>query len=236
MLSVCYMWRQTALEYLWRELLLLVDEENGKAYNCRPEWVELYWQLHVSENLVRELSVSVQRESIFSGVGHELLSEYMGSTTILPHVRKLRILISDEVGQSGFATGNAITNALQFADLLKLMTPAVSSVEVKFDEGLWSLGKDDERVLGVFLKSIYGKATYAMLDAKETGLRHLSTVELIPQLTTLTLFYVSTIDVHISLVHKCAKTLLSLDIALCGAKELLYDVNGNGVIYSNMQY
>ncbi|KAJ2027023.1 hypothetical protein IWW57_002796, partial [Coemansia sp. S610] len=144
------------------ELLLLVDEENGKAYNCRPEWVELYWQLHVSENLVRELSVSVQRESIFSGVGHELLSEYMGSTTILPHVRKLRILISDEVGQSGFATGNAITNALEFADMLKLMTPAVSSVEVKFDEGLWSLGKNDERVLGVFLKSIYGKATYAI--------------------------------------------------------------------------
>ncbi|KAJ2069580.1 hypothetical protein GGI08_000280 [Coemansia sp. S2] len=41
---------------------------------------------------------------------------------------------------------------------------------------------------------------------------------------------------HICLVRKCADTLISLDIAFCGAKELIYNTNGNSVIYSNMQY
>ncbi|KAJ2043686.1 hypothetical protein GGI08_007333 [Coemansia sp. S2] len=41
---------------------------------------------------------------------------------------------------------------------------------------------------------------------------------------------------HVCLVRKCADTLISLDIAYCGAKELIYDTNGNSVIYSNMQY
>ncbi|KAJ2341717.1 hypothetical protein GGH92_005692 [Coemansia sp. RSA 2673] len=39
----------------------------------------------------------------------------------------------------------------------------------------------------------------------------------------------------ITLVHKCADSLISLDIALVSAKELIYDTDGRAVIYKSMQ-
>ncbi|KAJ2460747.1 hypothetical protein GGF42_000650 [Coemansia sp. RSA 2424] len=182
------------------------------------------------------MSISVSRAGIFSGAAYDLLLEYTGYRTTLPLVHKLRILISDEEGYFEYAVDSAITNALEFGLLVKSMAPAVTSVEIKFDVGVWVLDKSDERVLGVFLKTLYGSAQHAALSITDVGLRHLSTIRLIPQLTSLALFCINSYDEHIALVRKCASTLRNLDVTLYDAKDLLHDANDNYIIYLELQH
>ncbi|KAJ2097336.1 hypothetical protein GGI16_004586, partial [Coemansia sp. S142-1] len=63
----------------------------------------------------------------------------------------------------------------------------------------------------------------------------MSTIDLIPEVSSLTMRFTDTLDMHTSLVHKCANTLLSLNVGISNAKTLFYDANENIVVYPHLK-
>ncbi|KAJ2097337.1 hypothetical protein GGI16_004587 [Coemansia sp. S142-1] len=63
----------------------------------------------------------------------------------------------------------------------------------------------------------------------------MSTIDLIPEVSSLTMRFTDTLDMHTSLVHKCANTLVSLNAVISNAKTLFYDANENIVVYPQLE-
>ncbi|KAJ2351325.1 hypothetical protein GGH92_001893, partial [Coemansia sp. RSA 2673] len=233
-LSVCYMWRQAALEFLWRELNINVLEEDEEVCEDRPSWVNNYWLPQRTEYLVREFGISVSLEGIFSGAACDLLTKYMADTPCLPHVYKLRFFLSDAYLKHNWEYGNATTNALEFAQLLKRIAPAASSIVVRLGRGFWKLDGND-KAMCVFMNQLSIKARSVALDLGEIGIKHRSTIDHIPQLTALKMKGIFAVDARTSLLHRCSNTLLDLDVDTNNPKSLICDIDGNAVVYPNLR-
>ncbi|KAJ2800434.1 hypothetical protein H4S07_005180, partial [Coemansia furcata] len=234
LLSVCSTWRQSALDYMWREYRIIICESKDIVYNSRPKWFDNYWHPSRTAHLVRELGIHIPWFRLFNGDARKLLAEYMRYTPLLPLVHKIRIVISDEMGNPDYMNVTANNNVLEFSLLLQSLTPAVSSIDVKFEDGSSSMRKIEERVFGEFLKSLFANSQHTVLDIMELNLGQATTIECIPQLTSLKLCCLSTTDVPIGLVHKCANTLQQLGVTTCKPKELFYDAQGNVIVYPNV--
>ncbi|KAJ2645120.1 hypothetical protein GGF44_000097, partial [Coemansia sp. RSA 1694] len=109
-LSVCYIWRQTALEYMWKDLRLYISEDEYAVRSERPAWFDCYWLPPTTEYFVREITISIRWTSLLDGTAFELLSNYMGYTTVLPQVHRLRIIMFDELGRPEYIDDSTISN------------------------------------------------------------------------------------------------------------------------------
>ncbi|KAJ2063865.1 hypothetical protein GGH92_006658, partial [Coemansia sp. RSA 2673] len=67
---------------------------------------------------------------IASGVAQKLLVDYFGRIKCFPLTSKLKFAISDYKSPSIDATDVALSNALEFAERLKSMVPAATTIDV----------------------------------------------------------------------------------------------------------
>ncbi|KAJ1888787.1 hypothetical protein LPJ71_008380, partial [Coemansia sp. S17] len=76
LLSVCSIWRQTVLEYMWKEHQITVGDK-VRVSNIRPKWLERYWQTSKTGHMVRYLSIGIPWPSIFDGTAYKKLLDYL---------------------------------------------------------------------------------------------------------------------------------------------------------------
>ncbi|KAJ2840630.1 hypothetical protein FBU31_000258 [Coemansia sp. 'formosensis'] len=232
-LSVCSVWRQAALDYMWRELNLNIYEEKNEVYDDRPPWVDGYWMPHRTACLVKELGIIVSWNSIFSGAAFDLLEEYMDATC-LPQVYKLRILITDKAIKLDCVYDKSISNALKFVELLKRIAPAASSVVFRGSRGGWQIEEGGGKAFGAFIQKLFSNARHSALDLGGICIAHTSTLAQISQLTALIMQGLTMDDLRTSLLHRCSNTLIDLGICTNDPKLLISDKDGNAVVYPNL--
>ncbi|KAJ2417816.1 hypothetical protein GGF41_005294, partial [Coemansia sp. RSA 2531] len=130
LLAVSSTWRQVALEFLWHKLSLTIDATPDNVRLHSPKWLKANMLPYNASNLTKEICVSVSLPDIVSGVAHKLLFNYIGDTKRFLLAYKLTVLISDYKSLNIDATDVAITNALEFAELLKSMAPSALTREI----------------------------------------------------------------------------------------------------------
>ncbi|KAJ2580443.1 hypothetical protein GGH95_002592, partial [Coemansia sp. RSA 1836] len=187
-------------------------------------------------NLVRELNIFAPMAAVVSSAAFKLVSEYMGATTSLPLIHKLLFIITDYKMDQTHAKDSAISNAVEFGQLFSSMTQA-SAMEtvVKFTSSSKKLDEYEECALGAFLNALYDSTQTSTLQLNGLKLNSASTIDTIPQLSSLDLICAKPLDVNMQLVHKCANTLVNLSIVIGDTKSFLYNADGNTVVYSNLQ-
>ncbi|KAJ1885088.1 hypothetical protein LPJ71_009502, partial [Coemansia sp. S17] len=233
LLSVCSTWRQTTLEYMWREIRLGVSDDKVRVSNIRAEWLERYWQPSKTEHMVRVLSINVPWASIFDGTAYKKLLDYMGETSSLPLVNKLYVWVIYEKDNFDNKNDSAIDNALMLTQFLRSLAPAATLVSVGY-EVIFSHSEFEEKAVAEFTKSLYGNTQQTQLDLTEVYIDHTSFIGIIPPLTSLRVLCHSTKNVHMALIHKCASTLVELDTMTGMPKTLFYDADDNVVVYPNL--
>ncbi|KAJ2353210.1 hypothetical protein GGH92_000799 [Coemansia sp. RSA 2673] len=235
LLSVCCTWRQAALEHMWRALRLTINTKGNTIVVNNLRWDEKFQLPLDAENLVREVNLFVSLSSIASGVALRLFSEYMGKVVRLPLTHRLLILITDCAMDPSCDVESASSNAIKFGQLLNAMTNAQAmTTEVKCAGRSRKLSESEDHVIGVFLNSLYDSTKNSVLRFRSVSFNSASTIDLIPQLSSLVLSCGSPLDTNTRLVHKCANSLLSLEVGVCSSKSLFYDINDNEVIYPNL--
>ncbi|KAJ2070048.1 hypothetical protein GGI08_000031 [Coemansia sp. S2] len=116
-------------------------------------------------------------------------------------------MVSEFTGRSSYPKNSAISNVLNFAQLLKSMVPAATTIEVltaiklvledDVEEELIMAVNDstidvssdehkvvpDEELIGIFSQTLYTDVKRAVLDLGLAGLKNLPVIGLIPQLS-----------------------------------------------------
>ncbi|KAJ1923741.1 hypothetical protein LPJ71_000750, partial [Coemansia sp. S17] len=181
---------------------------------------------------------------IVSGTAHTLLTEYMGDTTALPMVYELVVIINDYNSEYEGSKESAIANILQFAKLLKSLTPNATMTNVICASILSCLderdpaivGVLDEELFGILANALYSNAKHALLNLGDINPKLKSTIDSLPQLSRLELNYLTLPVIHASLATKSASTLQYLDIRVDDVSRLFKDTNGDDVVYPNLQH
>ncbi|KAJ2432013.1 hypothetical protein GGF41_000259 [Coemansia sp. RSA 2531] len=244
LLIISSTWRQAALEFLWKQLHLIVNVPSNDVCLKRPNWLIHNMLPHNAASLAKKIHVLVPMSSIVLGVAHKLLVSYIGSTKCFPFVYNLTVKITDVKDQHYVAKDVAISNAIEFAKLLKSMAPDAKTVNMLCTDDPWrtsSRNKNrvkelDEEILEVLADVLYSNAKRALLDLFQVDVNNLATFNAIPPLSRLRIHRQKSPDMHASLVHKSANTLQYLAIRMHYANMLIYDTNGNAVIYPNLQH
>ncbi|KAJ2108522.1 hypothetical protein GGI16_001102, partial [Coemansia sp. S142-1] len=242
LLTVSSTWRQVALEFLWRKLDLNIDVSRSIVRLYSPEWVGNNALPHNAVNLVKKISINVLLSDIVSGKAHRLLDNYIGNTKCFPLANRLTLTIVEYMDYHADDKDMAIANALEFAKLLKSMAPSSMTIELSCYGDDWQATNNDlgsnlgEEVLGALADVLYANTKCTHLLLREADVNPLAVVNFIPPLSSLTMTYMVLPDMHTSLAHKSASTLQYLEIALDDANTLVFDQNGEAVVYPSMQY
>ncbi|KAJ1908823.1 hypothetical protein LPJ71_003772, partial [Coemansia sp. S17] len=155
LLSVCSIWRQVALERLWKMVYLSIDDEMNTVYIENPNWAKKFKLPFNAETIVRGLNIRVSMSGIVSGVAHQLLSEYMEDVANSLHVRNLNIMIADYPIRPGYTKSGAISNALEFAKFVKSMAREENTtVQVKYAGKSGSLSELVDDIFGMLVNSL----------------------------------------------------------------------------------
>ncbi|KAJ2341255.1 hypothetical protein GGH92_005894, partial [Coemansia sp. RSA 2673] len=235
-LSVCSTWRQAALESLWKTLQLSINEENNDIFIVNPEWAKQFLLPENAESLIRQLKIHVSISSIISGTAYKLLASYMGNAVSLPLVNKILIMINNNPIEREYVEDVAFSNAIEFAKKLNsLTTKETTETELKYNGTSESMSELEEMSLGVLLNKLYSKTRHPILYLNTLKLGFAPTIDQIPQLSTICTRLGGELDLHASLVHRCANTLQYLDVDMHNAMALLYDAHENAVVYPNMR-
>ncbi|KAJ2348279.1 hypothetical protein GGH92_002883, partial [Coemansia sp. RSA 2673] len=180
---------------------------------------------------------------VLSGAANSLLVDYIGDTKCFPLAYNLTVSVSDYETQH-VNKETAINNALEFAKLLKSMAPAATTAEIKWYQdrtqiiNLREKGENslEEEILATLANEIYAGIKRASFDLEAVDAVNLSTVDFIPSLSLVSLGVTHASDLGTSLMHKSASTLQNLEIAIDNANALIYDINGNAVVYPNLEH
>ncbi|KAJ2463096.1 hypothetical protein GGI03_004062, partial [Coemansia sp. RSA 2337] len=95
-----------------------------------PEHVSQLALPHNVAGFVRKLDLLVSMPFILNGTAYKLLSEYMGAIKTFPATNKLHIWATDCSVDSDYPKDIAVGNILEFAKLLKSLTPAETMTAV----------------------------------------------------------------------------------------------------------
>ncbi|KAJ2061013.1 hypothetical protein GGI17_003352 [Coemansia sp. S146] len=209
MLTVCSGWRQAALERLWRKLEFAFNGMTNELNLSPPPWLSKAILSPSAANMAKELHVTVPWSTLVDGTAYKLLSESIGDTRVLPSAYKLVFMVSDYTGGSSYPKDIAISNALDFAQLLKSMVPAATTIEVltairlvledNVEEELTRVVNDitndvmsnenevvsNEELIGTFSQTLYAGINRAVLDLGLAGFKNRPVIGLIPQLSWL---------------------------------------------------
>ncbi|KAJ2460603.1 hypothetical protein GGF42_000741 [Coemansia sp. RSA 2424] len=222
---------------MWSELCLIIDPVKHSISVSQPQWAKRFKMPADSANLVREVHVNIPWPCIIDGSACKLLEEFMRDTANLPLVHKLRIIFNKYPPNANITKDDAISNGAELARLLKSKTrDAFTSVEVVCLGGTMYMHNFVERAFGALVESLCGNSKRSMIDLGMVRLRYADTVGQIPQLSSLSLTSYNVDDFRTALMHKSAATLLDLNIGICIPKALIYDANGNAVIYPNLSH
>ncbi|KAJ1912078.1 hypothetical protein LPJ71_002788 [Coemansia sp. S17] len=243
MLYVCSSWRQAALEFIWKDLNLIIRHDSSKVLISGLPWPYLSYVPHGLACLVENVKLTVPMSIIVNGVAHGLLSEFMRDTVEFSAARRLNILVTDWSYKTLRLTDEAIGNVTEFAHLLQSATQGVATVEVAFtgDSGCdnyWQgppVGEFDEEAMGIFMNLMCANIKFPGLEIKDMELKRPSTVDHIPQLSSLNLRCKRMFDLSTSLVHKSSSSLQFLRFGLYDPRELVYDIHGNSIVYPKMK-
>ncbi|KAJ2067316.1 hypothetical protein GGI08_001439 [Coemansia sp. S2] len=195
--------------------------------------------------MVKELRLNVPISTIANGTAHQLLTEFMGEIGALPFVHKLHIRVTHHTSGPEYLEDVANSCAVEFAQLLKSITPSLKVIAVSCDSFTTDLSMDDiernvtfdEGTLVVFIDSLGNISNnHGVLGLEELSINKLSSISIIPEISTLRLLYKSDQEMRINLVHKCANTLQYLHIGICNAKSLVFDTNGHAVVYPSLHH
>ncbi|KAJ2073758.1 hypothetical protein GGH13_001786 [Coemansia sp. S155-1] len=169
-------------------------------------------------------------------------------------------MVSEFTGRSSYPKNSAISNVLNFAQLLKSMVPAATTIEVltaiklvledDVEEELIMAVNDstidvssnehevvpDEELIGLFSQTLYTGIKRVVLDLGLAGFKNLPVVGLIPQLCSLSFTSGLSPTTNANLAHKSATTLQRMEVGIRNANMLLYDSSGNAVVYPNLQH
>ncbi|KAJ2431925.1 hypothetical protein GGF41_000308, partial [Coemansia sp. RSA 2531] len=195
-------------------------------------------QISLPQNVagfVRKLAIYVSVPDIVSGTAHKQLSEYMGEAKSLPAANKLIIIIVDPAFEYEYLKDSATAKVYEFVQLLESLTPAETLTKVTYTNRFHQLDDFEEEYLGLFSNLLYSRSKQVALSLGVIDLQRMTTIDLIPQVSTLQVCCKTTLDLHTRLVHKCAKTLSDLEIIMSHARGLFYDANDNVVVYPHLQ-
>ncbi|KAJ2407127.1 hypothetical protein GGF41_006826, partial [Coemansia sp. RSA 2531] len=194
MLSVCSAWRQAALEYYWKEPRVIIDERKNTcsvSYQIFPKELR---PSHTTKDMVKELRLHVPISKIANGTAHQLLTEFMGEIGALPFVHKLHIRVTHHTSGPEYLEDVANSCAVEFAQLLKSITPSLKVIAVSCDSFTTDLSWDDiernvtfdEGTLAVFIDSLGNISNNnGVLGLEELRLNKLSSIGNIPEISTL---------------------------------------------------
>ncbi|KAJ2042115.1 hypothetical protein GGI08_007824 [Coemansia sp. S2] len=182
--------------------------------------------------------------SIVNGVAHGLLSEFVRDTVEFSAARELTILVTDWSYKTLRLTDEAIGNVTEFARLIQSATQGVVTVEVAFtgdsgNDNYWRgppVGEFDEEAMGIFMNLMCANIQFSGLEIKDMELKRPSTVDHIPQLSSLNLRCREMFDLSTSLVHKSSSSLQFLRFGLFDPRELVFDIHGNSIVYPKMKH
>ncbi|KAJ2416189.1 hypothetical protein GGF41_005530, partial [Coemansia sp. RSA 2531] len=126
LLSVCYSWREVALEYLWNKAKLKLNANSNRVRLTRSPWIKENVLSRHTANMVKELHVGVHLSGIVSGTAYKCLVEYLEDTKYYPSTYKLVVTVNYFKSEP---SDESVTNVLDFAELLKSMAPAAKTTE-----------------------------------------------------------------------------------------------------------
>ncbi|KAJ2462173.1 hypothetical protein GGI03_004644 [Coemansia sp. RSA 2337] len=189
LMYVCQTWRQAALEYMWRELSLTINEEDKTIFVNNPKSSKLFKLPVNAEYLVREIRISVSMCSIINGTAYKLLAEYMGDTPpSLPLARKLFIMIVDYPIEEFLTRDNAITEAQRFVQLLQSISQMPTlTTEIKYNGDVRRFTEVVEDAYAVLVNSLCHNAKCSKLDLNKLGYFRERMIEHLPAITSLVL-------------------------------------------------
>ncbi|KAJ2023108.1 hypothetical protein IWW57_004255, partial [Coemansia sp. S610] len=235
-LSVSSMWRQAALEFMWRELSLVVDDKNSSVYVSCPKWAKSF-KLPISAiTFVRRLSIRVSMHAIEAGLASRLLREYMGKEAHFPLANKLALTALDCSVVSDLPADEAIGNACDFAQLLSKITElptATMEIEYSRIDGYYHVFY--EEIFGALVNSLSSRTKDLVVNLDVLRLKLRPTMENISTISSLKVNFYKGVDLRAQLVHRCASSLKSLYVISNDEKALFYGVDGNTVVYPNVQ-
>ncbi|KAJ2060992.1 hypothetical protein GGI08_002945 [Coemansia sp. S2] len=237
LMYVCQTWHQAALEYMWRELSLTINEEDKTIFVNNPKSSKLFKLPVNAEYLVREIRISVSMCSIINGTAYKLLAEYMGDTPpSLPLARKLFIMIVDYPIEEFLTRDNAITEAQRFVQLLQSISQMPTlTTEIKYNGDVRRFTEVVEDAYAVLVNSLCHNAKCSKLDLNKLGYFRERMIEHLPAITSLVLHSERASRLHSSLLYKCALSLTNLHITTIDANMIFLDLEGNSVVYPNLQ-
>ncbi|KAJ1918607.1 hypothetical protein GGI16_003957 [Coemansia sp. S142-1] len=234
---VCSAWRQEAREYLWKKLYLTIDDKRSEAYIDQPGLRPRSKPSFIATNLVRELRIKVSGASIASGAAHKILTELMGDTATMIQARKLCVTITDGFVAPEEPMDSSIDNVLEFTCLLRSMTQdSLAAAELYYRGSQQEALKCDEELFASLLGLLFRNSKHQVLELGNMKFKHSSTIDCIPQLSSLSLNCYSSLILSTNLVHKCAYALQHLVITSLPAQSLIYDMDGKAVIYPKLQH
>ncbi|KAJ2054206.1 hypothetical protein H4S04_000141 [Coemansia sp. S16] len=189
LMYVCQTWHQAALEYMWRELSLTINEEDKTIFVNNPKSSKLFKLPVNAEYLVREIRISVSMCSIINGTAYKLLAEYMGDTPpSLPLARKLFIMIVDYPIEEFLTRDNAITEAQRFVQLLQSISQMPTlTTEIKYNGDVRRFTEVVEDAYAVLVNSLCHNAKCSKLDLNKLGYFRERMIEHLPAITSLVL-------------------------------------------------
>ncbi|KAJ2811575.1 hypothetical protein H4S07_001981, partial [Coemansia furcata] len=74
LLYVSSAWRLAALEFMWKQLNLSIDAVVDKIYINSIAWAKQFHLPNNSNQMVREINISVPMDNVVSGKAHKLLT------------------------------------------------------------------------------------------------------------------------------------------------------------------
>ncbi|KAJ2745399.1 hypothetical protein GGI20_002201 [Coemansia sp. BCRC 34301] len=233
MLYVCSSWRQTTLVHIWRDLNIVIDAEKGSVGISGMPWKSISKLPQGIAGLVRSLYICLDITGITNGAARKLLAEFMGDTVELSCAHKVSITIGGWMTKSPYTGNDAVSNALEFAQLVQTLTKDATALSVKCDGLIIGVEKHDEEALVALTKWPHIKSL--ALDLGIFGIKHSLTINQFPQLSALHINCKELYGLSTSLVHRNAASLVDLYVGVVKARSLVYDVGGNGVVYPNLK-
>ncbi|KAJ2746908.1 hypothetical protein GGI20_000987 [Coemansia sp. BCRC 34301] len=160
----------------------------------------------------------------------------MGAVTTLPLARKLVVVICECREKSKRLHDTGISNALEFAQLLKSFVLSETATELSCSTKLLQTDVVDEGALALFMQAVYQGTQRPLLVLADMGIQHSSIFDGIPSLTSLWIGCQVSVDLHSSLIHRSAATLQSLEVSLNDANLLLCNADGAHIVYPNLHH
>ncbi|KAJ1905195.1 hypothetical protein LPJ71_004622, partial [Coemansia sp. S17] len=159
----------------------------------------------------------------------------MRDTVGFPSAHKLTIFVTGWTITPLCSKDEAIVNVLEFARLIRSVTQGVATAEVIFTGFNKLVGEFDEEASGMFMNLLCANIKSPGLELRDLNIKHTSTVDHIPQLSSLDVRCTTSFDLNTDLVHKSSSSLQILKFGICNARALLYDFHGNSIVYPNMK-